>query len=159
MASFGILRIWVICGWFAGSVAHASDTQDLGSFVLGVPLEAAQQHALQMGWQLVHLSDSLPGQWAVDGSSLSLFVCDGTVGSVGRQLEGDLEEFAARVFSMELQLGKPDIQILSLPSGAGDISTVDASFVTDDGGAKVQLQSIDGKQTLSVNHWIDLNCE
>lgn len=159
MASFGRLLIWLICSFFAGSVAHASDPQDLGGFVLGDPLEAAQQHALQMGWQLVPRSDSLPGQWAVDGSSLSLFVCDGTIGSVGRQFEGDLEEFAARVFSMERQLGKPDIKILSFSSGVEDISTIDASFVMDNGGANVQLQSIDGKRTLSVNHWIDRDCE
>lgn len=130
----------------AASVAHAAEPKKHGGFVLGSSLEEAQQHALQNGWKLVPLSDNLPGQWNVEGSSLSLFACDGTVVAVHEEMEGDLEEFAALVFSMELELGKPDTQILSLNSGAGVLSTIDARFVTEDGGAVVQLQSIGGKR-------------
>lgn len=159
MAYSGRLFVWAISCLFGGCVVHASDRHDIGGFVLGAPFEAAQQHALYMGWRLTPLSHSLPGYWIVDGSSLSLFVCDGTVWSVAEQLNGGLEEFVARVSSMELQLGEPDIQIFSLPSGAGDISTIDARFGTDDSGATVQLQSIGGKKTLLINHWVQSDCD
>jgi len=73
-------------------------------------------------------------------------------------LEGELEEFAALVFTMQLEFGKPDIQILSIPSGIGIISTIDARFDTNNGGATVQLQSIGGERTFSESHWINTEC-
>ena len=146
-------------GLFVASFAHAADPEDVGGFVLGSPFEAAQQHALSQDWELVPLSEGLPGQWTVAGTNLSLFVCDGVVSSVFERMEGDLEEFTALVFSMQLKFGKPDIQILSLPSGIGDISTIDARFDTDTGGVTVQLQSIGGVRTFTVNRWIEFQCE
>ncbi|QAX31039.1 hypothetical protein [Leisingera sp. NJS204] len=143
---------------FAASVANAADQQDLGGFMLGGSFEAAQQHALEQEWKLVPLSDNLPGQWVVEEANLSLFVCNGIVASVSEQLEGYLEEFAALVFSMQLEFGKPDIQILSLPSGIGTVSTIDARFDTDNGGATVQLQSIGEKRTFSISHRIEIEC-
>lgn len=142
---------------FAASVANAADQHKLGGFMLGGSFEAAQQHALEQEWKLVPLSDNLPGQWVVEDTNLSLFVCNEIVASVSEQLEGDLEEFAALVFKMQLELGKPDIQILSIPSGLGSISTIDARFDTENGGATVQLQSIGGKRTFSISHRIECN--
>ncbi|WP_297339404.1 hypothetical protein [Pseudophaeobacter sp.] len=143
---------------FVASFAHAADSEDLGGFMLGSSFEAAQQHALDQDWQLVPLSEELPGQWTVEGAKLSLFVCNGVVSSVYEKLEGDLEEFAALVFSTQLEFGKPDIQILNLHSSTGDISTIDARFDTDSGGVTVQLQSIGGGRVFSTNHWIEIEC-
>lgn len=143
---------------FAASVAHAADPKELGGFVLGSSFETAQQHALAQEWALVPTSEILPGQWTVEGANLSLFVCNGVVSSVSENLEGDLEEFAALVFSMQLKLGKPDIQILSLSSGMGVISSIDARFDKGEGGATVQLQSLGGERTVSVNHWRGTEC-
>ncbi|WP_083098481.1 hypothetical protein [Pseudophaeobacter leonis] len=142
----------------SASVAHAAEQRDLGGFMLGETFEAAQQRALEQEWKLVPLSDSLPGQWVVEGENLSLFICNGIVTSVLKQLQGELEEFTALVFSMQLEVGKPDIQITNLHSGIGTISTIDARFETDNGGATVQLQSIDGKRGFSVNYWIEGEC-
>lgn len=80
------------------------------------------------------------------------------VSSIVERLEGDLEEFTALVWSMQLESGKPDVQILNLRSGIGDISTIDARFDTDNGGATVQLQSVGGERTFSVRHWIKSDC-
>lgn len=148
---------WAIFGLFVASVAPAA-ADNLGGFVLGGSFEAAQQHALEHGWKLVPLSENLPGQWIVEGANLSMFVCDETVSSINERLEGDLEEFAALVFSMQIEFGKPDIQVLSLPSGIGVISTIDARFDTENGGAMVQLQSIDGHRTFSVFHRLETGC-
>lgn len=145
-------------GLVASLAAHADNPEDLGGFMLGGSFEAAQRHALGQEWKLVPISDNLPGQWTVEGANLSLFVCNGIVSSVSEKLEGDLEEFAALVFSMQAEFGKPDIQILSLNSGIGDISTIDAHFDAVDDGATVQLQSVGGKRTFSVNHWIEFEC-
>ena len=145
-------------GVLAGSVAYAADPEKLGGFVLGSSFEAAQQHALERGWEIVPVSEHLPGSWSVEGSNLSLFVCNETVRSVGEKLEGDLEEFAALVFKMRLELGEPDIQILSTPLGPGAISTIDARFDTDDGRALVVLQSIGRNRYFGVRHWIDGDC-
>lgn len=147
-----------IFGLFIASLANAADHQDLGGLILGGPFEAAQQHALEQGWKLEPLSDHLPGQWAIEEERLSLFTCNGRVASISKQLEGDLEEFTARVFSMQLEYGKPDTQILSLNSGVGVTSTIDARFSTENGGATVQLQSISGKRTFWVSHWIEIDC-
>ena len=142
----------------SASVAHAAEQWDLGGFMLGNTFEAAQQRAFQQEWKLVPLSDNLPGQWVVEGENLSLFVCNGIVASVSKQLEGELEEYTALVFSMQLEVGKPDIQISNLHSGIGTISTIDARFEIENGGANVQLQSVDGKRALSINHWIEGEC-
>lgn len=158
MTSSRKFHFWAVLYLLVASAVYAAEPQKHGGFVLGSSLKAAQQHALENDWRLVPLSEDLPGSWNVEGSSLSLFACDGTVVSVLEELEGDLEEFAARVFSMELELGKPDTQILSLNSGVGVMSTIDARFVTEEGGAVVQLQSIGGKRTLSVNYWIKFDC-
>ena len=147
-----------VLGVFAGSVAYAADPERLGGFVLGSSFEAAQQHALERGWEIVPVSEHLPGSWSVEGSNLSLFVCNGIVSAVGEKLEGDLEEFAALVFKMRLELDEPDIQILSIPSGLGTISTIDARFDTDDGRVLVQLQSIRGERYFNVHHSIDGEC-
>ncbi|MFG6517528.1 hypothetical protein ACGYLX_08715 [Sulfitobacter sp. 1A13496] len=104
-------------------------------------------------------SEDLPGQWSVKGSKLSLFVCNGVVSSVYEKREGDLEEFAALVFSMQFEFGEPDIQILSYSNGAGDISSIDVRFEKGDRGATVQLQSIGGGRTFSVNHWMEIECQ
>lgn len=143
---------------FSASVAYATDQPDLGGFMLGGSFEAAQQHALEQEWKLVQHSENLPGQWVVEEANLSLFVCNGIVTSIAEQLEGDLEEFAALILTMQLEFGKPDIQILSIPSGIGIISTIDARFDTNNGGATVQLQSIGGKRTFSESHWINTEC-
>lgn len=146
-------------GVLAACVAHAADDpQAPGDFMLGGSFKAAQQHALEQDWKLVSLSEGLPHQWIVEGSSVSLVVCDGIVVSISERLEGDLEEFAALVFSMQAEFGKPDVQILSFRSGIGKISTIDARFDTDHGEANVQLQSIGGERTFSVNHRIDTEC-
>jgi len=140
------------------SVAYAADQKGPGGFILGSSFEEAQEHALGQEWELVPTSEYLPGQWTVKGSNLSLFVCNGMVSSVYEKREGDLEEFAALVFSMQFEFGEPDIQILSFSSGAGDISTVDARFEKGDGGVTVQLQSLGGERTFSVNHWMGIEC-
>ena len=146
-------------GVFVTSVAYAADPKEVGGFKLGSSFEAAQQHALGQGWELVPTLENLPGQWVVEGTNLSLFVCNGVVSSVHEKLEGDFEEFVALVFSMQLKFGKPDIQILSLSSGIGDISTIDARFDKGDVGATVQLQSLGGGRAFSVNHWMEIECQ
>lgn len=143
---------------FFASVADAADEPDLGGFMLGGSFDAAQQHALEQEWKLVPLSDNLPGQWVVEEAKLSLFVCNGIVTSVSEQLEGDLEDFAALVSTMQREFGNPDIQVLSLPSSIGTISTIDARFDTNYGGVTVQIESIDGKRTFSETHWIEIEC-
>lgn len=146
-------------GVFAASVAYAADPKELGGFMLGSSFGAAQQHALGQEWELVPTSENLPGQWTVKGANLSLGVCNGVVSSVYEKLEGDLEKFAALVFSMQLNFGEPDVQILSLDSVYGVISTINARFDKVDGGATVQLQSIGGERTFSVNHWMEIECQ
>ncbi|MFC5738419.1 hypothetical protein [Sinirhodobacter huangdaonensis] len=150
--------LWAAPSLLVASLAHAVPLQGPGGFVLGSSLKAAQQHALENGWKLSPLSADLPGVWSVEGARLSMFVCDGTIMSIQEQLDGDLEEFSALVFSMTLELGKPETQILSVKSGGSVISSIDARFVTDDGGVAVQLQSIGGKRTFSTNHWIKSEC-
>lgn len=154
----GKLCVLAVLSLLATTVANATEQPDLDGFKLGGSFEAAQQHALEKEWKLVPLSDNLPGQWVVEETSLSLFVCNGVVASVSEQLEGDLEAFTALVFSLQLEFGKPDVQIVSIPSSVGHISTIDARFVSDAGGATVQLQSINGKRSFSVNHWIKGKC-
>lgn len=105
------------------------------------------------------MSDLQPGLWTVAGTGLSLTVCHDTVTSIKAQLDGDFEAFTALVFSMMARLGEPQTQILSLPSGIGVISSIDARFVSDEGGTVVQLQSIGEKRTLSVNSWMDSDCQ
>jgi len=73
-------------------------------------------------------------------------------------LDGDFEEFTALVDSMMFELGEPDIQILSIPSRLGVISTIDARFVTEFDGVVVQLQSIGKKRSFSINHWLISGC-
>ncbi|MGR3823811.1 MAG: hypothetical protein ACU0A5_14680 [Salipiger marinus] len=145
-------------GLFVVSIAHAADPKELGGFMLGGSFAAAQQHALGQGWALVPISENLPGQWTVEGTNVSLFVCNGVVSSVTEQLDGDLEEFAALVFTMTREFGEPDIQILSFESGIGTISTIDARFDKNSGGAEAQLQSIGGERTFTVNHWMETEC-
>ncbi|SFJ04734.1 hypothetical protein [Celeribacter neptunius] len=140
------------------SIAHASDPADLGGFILGSSLEEAQSHARTQEWTLAPISENLPGSWTVEGTNLSLFICNGTVKSIKEKLEGDFEEFTALVFSMQLELGQPEIKILSLPSGVGVISTIDVRFEMAGGGASVQLQSIGGNRTFSTNRWIESEC-
>ncbi|MDE4060893.1 hypothetical protein [Phaeobacter gallaeciensis] len=146
-------------GIIVASIAHAADPADLGGFMLGSSLEAAQNHARAQEWKLVPLSDNLPGTWTVEGANLSLFVCNGVVSSVSETLEGDFEQFAALVFSMQLEFGQPDVQILSYRSSIGVISTIDARFDIAGGGASVQLQSLGGDRTFSANHWIETECQ
>ncbi|MBD3803686.1 MAG: hypothetical protein IE919_10670 [Thioclava sp.] len=147
-----------VFGLFVASVAHAADLTELGGVMLGGSFEAAQQYVLGQEWDLVPTSKNLPGQWTVEGANLSLFVCNGVVSSVTEKLEGDLEEFAALVFSMKLEFGEPDIQILSFSSGLENISTIDARFDKVDGGATVQLQSIGGERIFTINQWIETEC-
>ncbi len=154
----GKFYLLAIFSLFSASVANATDQPGLGGFMLGGSFEVAQQHALEQEWKLLPLSDNLPGQWVVEETNLSLIVCNGIVASVSEQLEGDLEEFATLVFTMQLEFGKPDIQILSFPSGGVIISTIDARFDTNNGGATVQLQSIGGKRSFSENHWTENEC-
>lgn len=144
---------------FGASAAYAADPGELGGFELGGTFKAAQQHARQQEWELEPLSENLPGQWAVKGAPLTLFVCNRVLSAISETLEGDLEAFAARVFAMQLALGEPEIKILHLGSGVGDVSTIDARFETIDGGAAVQLQSIGGKRTFVVNHWLNSECQ
>lgn len=140
------------------SVVGADEQRISGGFVLGGTFEAAQKHAGATGSSLAPLSDDKPGFWSVTGTNLTLSVCGTTVTSINGRLDGDFEEFTALVASMTTEHGEPDTQILSIPSAVGVIATIDARFVTDDGGALVQLQSIGEKRTLSVNHWIDSDC-
>lgn len=158
MSFFRRIGVCLSVSVLAASVVQAGAPRDLGGFVLGGTMEAAQRHAAEQEWTLKPLSDNLPGRWIVEGEALTLFVCEGTVTSVARELEGDLEEFAALVFSMQLELGEPDIQITSVPSGVGSIATIDARFETDDGAASVVLQSLGGERTFAVNHWIASAC-
>ncbi|TKW65418.1 MAG: hypothetical protein DI616_14690 [Paracoccus denitrificans] len=158
MTYLGKVPLWSALSLFLTTMVHGAETLEHGGFVLGSSLNTAQQHARERGWSLAPLSQHLPGHWQVEGANLTLFVCDDQVTSVQEQLFGDLEEYSARVFSMQRELGEPDIQILSLHSGVGVISTIDARFVTNDGGATVHLQSISGKRTFTVNHWIESEC-
>ncbi|MEP1586324.1 MULTISPECIES: hypothetical protein [Rhodobacterales] len=146
-------------GLLVASISHAADPADLGGFVLGSTLQEAQYHARSQDWTLEPVSKNLPGSWTVEGTNLSLFICNGLVASVSERLAGDFEQFTALVFSMRLELGQPHISITNLPSGVGVISTIDVRFDMAGGGAAVQLQSIGGNRTLSTNRWIDSACQ
>ena len=139
--------------------AKADESQMHKGFVLGSAFATAQEHAALQGWNLAPMSDLQPGLWTVAGTGLSLTVCHDTVTSIKAQLDGDFEAFTALVFSMVARLGEPQTQILSLPSGIGVISSIDARFVSDEGGTVVQLQSIGEKRTLSVNSWMTSDCQ
>jgi hypothetical protein len=158
MASSRKLRLWAVSCLLAASVAKADEPQKHNGFVLGGTFEAAQQNALASGWKLVPISESLPGSWRVGETRMSLYVCGNTITSIMETLDGDFEEFTALVDSMMFELGEPDIQILSIPSRLGVISTIDARFVTEVDGLVVQLQSIGKKRTFSINHWLISGC-
>ncbi len=145
-------------GLLVTSIAHAADPADLGGFMLGWTLKEAQDHARAQEWTLAPISENLPRSWTVEGTNLSLIICNGVVSSVSEMLTGDFEQFTALVVSMQLEFGRPEIQILSFPSGVGVISTIDARFDMAGGGASVQLQSIGGNRTFSTNRWIESEC-
>lgn len=159
MITSGKFHLWTAFCLLVAFAAKADQSQIYSGFVLGSTFEAAQQHARALGWTLAPLSDDQPGSWSVAETGLTLFVCDNTVTSITAQLAGDFEAFTALVFSTMTQLGEPQTQILSIPSGIGVISSIDARFATGDGGTVVQLQSIAEKRTLSVNSWIDSACQ
>lgn len=143
---------------FVASIAHAADPADFGGFILGSTLEEAQNHAIAQKWILAPMSENLPGSWIVEGTKLSLYICNGVVASVSEVLAGDFEQFTELVFSMQIKFGEPNIQILSLPSVFGDISTIDVEFDMEGELAFVQLQSIEGKRTFSTSRSIETDC-
>ncbi|MDZ4088370.1 MAG: hypothetical protein U1E69_16400 [Tabrizicola sp.] len=153
-----LFQLSTIFGLLVASAALADESGMHHGFVLGSSFEDAQKHAVANGFKLAPLSDDLPGSWSVAETGQTLFVCGDTVTSITERLNGDLEEFTALVFSLTVKFGEPETQILSVPSGTGIISTIDARFITGDGGALVQLQSIDGKRSFSASFWNESDC-
>jgi hypothetical protein len=131
-----------------------------GGFRLGSSLEEAMQHAASRDWQLVQLSEELPGNWVVADPDIGLFVCDDIVTSVTQRTSGDLDDFAQMVFGMTGTHGKPDIQVISLKAGGVTVSNVDAEFPERAGiVVKVQLSSTDDQLALSTNHILAGQCK
>lgn len=128
-------------------------------FELGNTIEQAEQHALSQSWTLKPFSPNLPHTLEIEGAEATLYVCDGQVLSVQRQLGGGLDEFAALVFSLQLSLGEPTTQVASLMAGATRISIVSAKFEEENGkGAWIQLGSYDGEIRINTNVWSTIEC-
>ncbi|MDA4848287.1 hypothetical protein [Hoeflea poritis] len=140
--------------------ASALDLDDLLlGFELGSTVEQAERHARSQDWKIEPLSPHLPREWKVVGAEAGLFVCEGRVLAVRRQLEGGLDEFAAMVQRMPAYLGKPTTQVATFMAGVTRISTVDTRFEEmDDIGASIQLSSTDGKIGLNTNVWLSVEC-
>lgn len=141
---------------FSVSMGVSQEVEKLGGFVLGSRLEEAEVNAKAHGWTISPLSVHLPGHWRIEGSNYTLFVCENKVLSVVEKINGDFEEFALFVMDMQSQWGEPVTQIIS--SGVGVFSTIDASFSTDDGTTLVQLQSVNGRRSLTAQHSSNVEC-
>ncbi len=127
--------------WLTSEAAHAYDLDaHRGGFEFGSSLADARAHAAANGWSLRHVSPELPMWWEVDGSNISLGVCGGIVGSVGRNFAGDLHDFTSIVWDLTRKWGKPvDTTIITLNAGAAKISNIDAHFEKED-GSKIFVQ-------------------
>lgn len=118
------------------------------------------QHAASRDWQLVQLSEELPGSWVIAEPDIGLFVCDDIVASVTRRTPGDLDDFAQMVFGMIGTHGEPHIQVMSLTVGGVTVSNVDAEFPKSDGiVVKVQLSSTADQLAISTNHILAGQCK
>jgi hypothetical protein len=130
-----------------------------GGFRLGSSLDDAKQHAISQGWQLAPVSAELPGSWLVKGQKIGIYVCNDTVASVSQSSPGNLDDFARLVSDLQMERGKPQLQIGTFMAGSTRISTVDARFAESGGlNITVQFGSYAGVLTISTNYFSD-TCE
>lgn len=118
------------------------------------------QHAASRDWQLIQLSDELPGSWVIKDAGIGLFVCDDTVASVNQRAPGDLDDFAQVVHEMSGTYGEPDIQVTSFTISGVTVSNVDAQFPEHNGiVVKVQLSSTADRLAVFTNHLLAGRCD
>ena len=118
------------------------------------------RHAASRDWQLVQLSEELPGSWVIVDEDIGLFVCDDTVGSVNQRTPGDLDDFAQVVREMSGAYGEPQIQVTSFRIGGVTVSNVDAQFPEQNSiVVKVQLSSTADRLAVSTNHILAGQCK
>ena len=153
------LCVFVALASIFGSSAVSVADEPLVGFKLGASFLEAKEHANSKGWQLVALSENLPGQWIVEEQDISLFVCEGKITGISQQHPPDLDAFTKTVFETSQKLGEPDVKIVSFMSGVGRISTVDARFRTSEGGVRISLSSTVGEMGMTINRWTDSSCE
>lgn len=151
--------IAIFCGLpLLASVGQAEPADRLRGFSLESSFDDALENAEARGWSVVPLSEDLPGQWQVEGADMNLYVCRNRVLGITERLPGGFEEFVDLVWQTQIAFGQPDVKVVSFRSGAAHISSMDARFPDGDGGVTVQLQSIDGKLGLTVNHYSSMDC-
>lgn len=136
----------------------AADELKLG-FELGIRLDDARNYVSANGWSLRPLSEGLPNEWVVEGTSVGLFVCEDRVVAVRRNFAGNLDDFASMVGSTTISLGPPETTIVTFKSGSMRVSNIDARFDAEDGsGVLIQLSSTDGKIGILTNVWSAQGC-
>jgi hypothetical protein len=127
-----------------------------GGFRLGSSLDDAKRHAASRGWQLVPTSPELPGSWLVKDHNIGIHVCTDTVASISQSSPGGLDDFAKLVSDLEMERGKPTLQVASFMAGSTRISTVDARFPEAEGLiVAVQFGSAGGKLAISTAYLSD----
>ncbi|PDS78073.1 hypothetical protein [Rhizobium sp. L43] len=136
----------------SSGAACAQTLDDLHDFKLGSSFADAQQNASEKGWKLKELSSFLPGNWLVEGSNLSLFVCDDKVASIQQHRDGGLHDFALIVQDFRIEYGEPATTIVTFPVGPTWISNIDVRFTSSSGeSVNVQLSSVDEKLGIHLN--------
>lgn len=141
----------------SASPAVAQTDLDLRGFRPGSSLAEAQEHATADGLKLSQMS-ALPTSWIVEGTNLTLAVCDGNIDAVYVKVEGGVDEFADLVSSWTTEFGPPAVQIISVDAGATRISNIDARFTIDGETRLVQLSSAGGKVAINASVGSNIEC-
>ncbi|NEJ72539.1 hypothetical protein GR197_18675 [Rhizobium phaseoli] len=159
-------RLPLICGFAFALTALSSDAtcaqmlDGLHDFKLGSSFADAWRNASEKGWRLKELSPNLPGNWVVEGSNLSLFICNDKVGSIQQHRDGGLHDFALIVQDFRIKYGEPATTILTFPVGPTWISNIDARFASPSGETvNVKLSEAAGKFGIDFNFYNEnTNC-
>lgn len=155
-----INRLVTVFIWLAGSsgVVIAQPSVDLKGFEPGTSFEKAQEHARKANLHLREIA-SLPGNWTVGGTKVTLFVCSGMVARADVEIEGGLDEFGDLVSSLTWKFGSPELRVVSFDMGAIHVTNIDARFAANQQAPHgVQLHSYDGELGISASVGSTIQC-
>lgn len=142
---------------FAFGPAAAQQIDLPGGFQLGGSLDEAKKHAASRGWQLVVLSPELPDTWLAKDQNIGIHVCNNIVASITETSPGSLDDFAQIVFDLQMERGKPKLQVMSFMAGSTRISNIDARFAEVEGlSIAVQFSSTGGRLAISTVYSSDI---
>ncbi|WP_312361263.1 hypothetical protein [Agrobacterium sp.] len=151
--------VFICCQFFGASLVLAEQFDDLLGFELGGTLREARKHAVSKGWQLKQLSAELPDEWMVDGTNLSLFICDDKIGAIRKQSAGGLDEFVSIVSELQAKYGTPQTKIGSFMAGRARVSDIRANFSGPEAlNVSVGFSSTDGHLGIHVNFLYNDSC-